>query len=175
MVECALMASLSSVLSLISIFRMPNGGSVTLACMSPIILISLRHGPIYGFLSGFILGIMQLVIHFQAPPSPFAASYFIVIALDYILAYMSPGISPIISAHINNRSAGILLGTIVCMLIRYIISVISGVIIWKELFPPQFPALAYSMFYNACYLIPETIITSIVCIYVYKYLPSLEK
>ena len=51
----AMCVALSFVLSLIVLFRMPQGGSVTPACMLPIIVFSYIYGWQYGIAAGAIL------------------------------------------------------------------------------------------------------------------------
>lgn len=42
--ECGILIALAAVLSLIKVFKLPWGGSITLLSMLPICLISIRHG-----------------------------------------------------------------------------------------------------------------------------------
>ena len=42
--ECSIMIALSAVLSIIPIFEMPYGGSITLASFLPIVIVAYRHG-----------------------------------------------------------------------------------------------------------------------------------
>ena len=48
MTEGAMMIALSTVLSMVKVFTMPYGGSVTLLSMLPLILMSFRHGTKWG-------------------------------------------------------------------------------------------------------------------------------
>ena len=50
LVECALMIAIGTILSMIKLIELPNGGSVTLLSMLPFILVSFRHGVKWGLL-----------------------------------------------------------------------------------------------------------------------------
>ncbi len=43
LVECALMIAMATVLSMFKLFTLPQGGSVTIASMVPLVLVSYRH------------------------------------------------------------------------------------------------------------------------------------
>ncbi|MBO4776807.1 MAG: energy-coupled thiamine transporter ThiT, partial [Lachnospiraceae bacterium] len=60
--ECALMLAVGIVLSLVKLIDLPYGGSVTVASMLPVILISYRHGVKYGLITGLAYGIIQQLL-----------------------------------------------------------------------------------------------------------------
>ena len=51
--ECAVMIALAFVLSCAKLYEMPLGGSITVASMLPIMLISIKYGTLYGLGSAF--------------------------------------------------------------------------------------------------------------------------
>ncbi len=59
--ECGILIALAAVLSLIKVFKLPWGGSITLLSMLPICLISIRHGVKTGLFSSFVYAVIQLV------------------------------------------------------------------------------------------------------------------
>src|SRR5213080_5243894 len=59
--EMASAVALSGALSLITIIMLPQGGSITLASMVPVLLFALRRGPKLGVIAGAILGLVVLV------------------------------------------------------------------------------------------------------------------
>ncbi|MBP5270198.1 MAG: energy-coupled thiamine transporter ThiT, partial [Clostridia bacterium] len=59
MVESAILIAIATVLSLIKIIQLPYGGSVTIAAMLPIIIISYRHGLGWGIASGLVYGVIR--------------------------------------------------------------------------------------------------------------------
>ena len=56
LVECALMVALSTILSFITIYKLPQGGDITAVSMMPLVLASFRHGPKWGVFTGFVYG-----------------------------------------------------------------------------------------------------------------------
>ena len=53
--------AISFVLSYIRLYKMPYGGSITLASMFPIILYSMIFGPVAGIIAGIAYGFLQLI------------------------------------------------------------------------------------------------------------------
>ena len=142
----ALCVALAFVLSCLTLYRMPNGGSVTPASMLPILVFAWIYGPIPGIAAGTMDGIMQLVqgayvIH----PMQFL--------LDYILPFAVLGIAGLFRKD-NQLPLGIVLGSAA----RFIIHVLSGVIYFASSAPAGQSPLLYSLGYNATYLVPELII-----------------
>ena len=60
--EAADMLAVATVLSLIKILDLPYGGSVTIACMLPVVIIAYRHGVKLGLLTGLVFGIIQQLL-----------------------------------------------------------------------------------------------------------------
>lgn len=146
----ALCISLAFVLSCLTLYRMPNGGSVTPASMLPILIFAWIYGPIPGIAAGTLDGIMQLVqgayvIH----PMQFL--------LDYILPFAVLGLAGLFRKE-NQLPFGILVGSVA----RFIIHVLSGVIYFASSAPAGQSPLLYSIIYNATYLVPELIICLVI-------------
>ena len=59
MVECAILIALATVLSLIKFVDLPYGGSITVASMLPIALISYRRGLGWGLGSALVYAVIQ--------------------------------------------------------------------------------------------------------------------
>ena len=96
--------ALSTVLSLLKIYQLPQGGSVTFGEMVPILLIALFYGPEMGFLTGFLFGIITLMIN------PYILQP-VQVLFDYPLPFMALGIV----GFFRNKW---LLGTIISILDR---------------------------------------------------------
>ena len=62
MTECAIMIALATILSLIKVFEMPWGGSITAASMLPLVIIGYRHGIKWGVLSSVIYSLIQMIL-----------------------------------------------------------------------------------------------------------------
>ncbi len=166
--ECAIMIALSTVLSLISLGKMPYGGSITLASMLPVVIISYRHGVKWGCASAGIVSVIQLLTgleNFSWIPREFIP-YLILILFDYILAFTVFGFSGIFKKWIKKQNLALMAGAFSAELCRYICHVISGVTIWRDISIPGNAALIYSLGYNATYMIPDAIILTLVSLYI---------
>ncbi len=151
LVMASLMIALSTVLSQVKIFRMPQGGSVTAGAMVPIILFAIIYGLKDGFFAACLYGVIQfllggIVIH---PAS---------MILDYILGYGMMGLAGIFHTPTKDVVRAIA-GGFVGALMRYIMLVLSGVFVWGSYAPEGMSVWRYSLGYNATYMIPEIIVT----------------
>ncbi len=163
LVECAMMIAMSTVLSIFfKIFTMPQGGSVTLASMAPLILVSYRHGLKWGLGTGFTHALLQMVIGFYAPPAGTFLAFVGVIALDYILAFTILGSAAFFGRPFKNRAVSAAVGTAAVTFLRFICSFLSGILIWGSFAPQGTPVWVYSLTYNGSYMLPEIIITTVV-------------
>ncbi len=157
--ECSIMIALSAVLSILKLFEMPYGGSITLASMLPIAVIAHRYGPKYGAGTALVASVIQLLLglknfsYFTSPESLIALGVF-----DYILAFGVFGLVGIFKGKIKNQSVAAVVGVFFASLLRYLCHVISGATVWAGLSIPTEAATLYSLSYNATYMIPETII-----------------
>ena len=164
--EAAIMLALATVLSIVKILELPYGGSVTVACMLPIIVISYRHGVKFGLLVAFVFGVIQQIIGFKTLSYVTTwQSVVAVIALDYIVAFTVIGLGGIFRK-VTNQAYGLLLGTFMVCALRFICHVISGATVWAGLSIPTNAALIYSIGYNATYMLPETIVTGAAAYYI---------
>ena len=84
--EMIIMIALSGALNLVKPLTLPQGGSVTLGAMIPVILFSLRRGHKLGILAGVIFGLVVLI------EEPFIYNPLQVL-LDYPLAFGSLGLA----------------------------------------------------------------------------------
>ena len=172
LVECALMIALGTVLANIKIFEMPNGGSITLLSMLPFILVSYRHGTKWGLFTGFVNSLLQMLLGFYAPPAPGLLPLVGMILLDYVLAFTLLGLAGAIAKPFKNRLVGVAVGTAAVCGIRFLCSFLSGVLIWGNL-SDGLPAWTYSLTYNGSYMLPETILTTVAAVLIYKAAPQL--
>lgn len=172
MVECALMIALGTVLSNIKIYTMPNGGSITLFSMLPFILVSFRHGVKWGLFTGFVNSLLQMLLGFWAPPTPGLLPLVGMILLDYVLAFMVLGLACVFAKPFKNRLVGVTVGTVAVCFGRFLCSFLSGVLIWGNL-SDGLPAWTYSLGYNASYMLPETVLTAVAAVLLYKAAPKL--
>ncbi|MBO7402490.1 MAG: energy-coupled thiamine transporter ThiT [Lachnospiraceae bacterium] len=164
--ESAIMVAIATVLSLIKLLDLPYGGSVTIACMLPIVIVAYRHGMKYGLFAGVVFGIIQQVLglHTLSYVTTWQ-SIVAVILLDYVIAFMVTGFGGLFRK-ISSQPRALLYGSLVVCALRYICHVISGATVWAGLSIPTNAALIYSLGYNATYMVPETIVTAVIAFYV---------
>lgn len=169
--EGGIMISLSILLSLIKIYQMPNGGSVTAGSMVPILLFALKWGLIPGITVGTAYGIIDFIIK----PSfyhPLQA------LLDYPIGYGILGIAGIFYAVKNKDKTSdivkIALGISLAVVGRMIAHVLSGVIFFAEYAGDMNPWL-YSIGYNASFLVPELLISVVIIVLIWRPLSSFIK
>ncbi|MDP2900237.1 MAG: energy-coupled thiamine transporter ThiT [Candidatus Bathyarchaeota archaeon] len=148
--EMAIMVALATVLSMIKIFNFPQGGSITLGSMIPILLISLRRGPKIGISTGAVYGLVQLVLDgYIGLYNPLS------LLLDYPIAFGALGLSGLIR---KPRLAGVYLG----ITGRFLAHFISGFAFFYMYAPPGMDPVIYSAVYNMAYILPEMVICGII-------------
>ncbi len=164
--ESAVMLALSTVLSILPLAQLPYGGSITVASMLPIVLISYRHGLLWGTGTGLVFGIIQQLLGLSN------LSYFTtwqsilaIILLDYLAAFAAAGLGGAFRRLPILQRDALLLGSLLAAVVRYACHVISGATVWAGLSIPTEAALAYSLAYNATYMVPEAIVLVLVAYY----------
>ena len=159
----AIMLALATVLSLVKIWQFPWGGSITLGSMLPIVLVSVVYGPLQGLFTAFLYSWIQFFLDLGAIMSwGLTEEMFIwTVILDYILPFTLIGIAGIFS---KKGFPGKLAGTCLAVTLRYASHVVSGAALWHSA-GKIWEGLTienewlYSLVYNACYMLPELIIT----------------
>ncbi len=168
LVESAILIALSTVLSLVKIYQMPLGGSVTLCSMLPVLLIGYKYGPKWGLLTGFTYGVIQLLIDLSAAlswgltPQALAASFI----FDYILAFSALGL-----AGIYGKGFGRFIGGLTtAVVLRFVFHVISGVTAFASWLPKEWGnhVFLYSLAYNGSFLLPDFLICLVVGLALYR-------
>jgi len=148
--EIIAMVALAGVLEYVSGFlplQMPEGGRVTLAAMVPILFVAARRGPRIGILAGIALGLVVLV------EEPFIY-HPVQVLLDYPLAFGALGLAGFF------RDSP-LLGVAVGIGGRFLCHFTSGLVFFATYAPAGMNPALYSAIYNAWYLIPELIVSSV--------------
>ncbi len=170
--DSAMLIAIGTVLSLFT-FQGPwlLGGGITVCSMLPLVMIAQRYGTKWGIFSSLIYSVLQIVIQLNnVQYAPTALSAAGVVVFDYILAYSVLGFSACFNNLIADRRKAIVLGIVVTFSGRFLCHFISGVLIWEALFPNElgWASPVWSLVYNASYMIPEIVITSIVAYLSYK-------
>lgn len=150
LVFSAVAIALAVVCSMIKLFEMPMGGSVTLLSMLFIVLIAYWYGPYVGIMTAVAYGLVQFVLEpiFYTLPQ---------MLLDYPLAFGALGIA----GFFHKKKWGLQIGYLAGVLGRFVFSVLSGVIFFASYAPEGMHPLVYAIAYNASYLLPEALITLI--------------
>ena len=147
----ALLIALATVLGQIKIFEMPQGGSVTLFSLLPIVVCGYLLGTRRGVMAGFCVGLINLIF------GPYVI-HPVQLLMDYPIAFGALGLSGLT----RNTKNGLTKGYIIGIIGRYICAVLSGVIFFGAYAPEGFNAWTWSLWYNLTYLAAEGILTIIV-------------
>lgn len=150
----AVLIALAMILSFIKIYHFPQGGSVTLAAMLPLLFISFAYGPAVGILAGFVYGVLHFIL------SPYIL-HPVQVLFDYPLPYMAMGLAGFFKDKYY-------LGTIVALMGRLFCHIVSGVVFFANYAPKGVNPLIYSIIYNGSYLLLDLII----CLLVIKILST---
>jgi len=172
--ESAMLIVIGTVLSLFT-FQGPwvLGGGITFCSMLPMVMITQRYGTKWGILSSFVYSLLQMLLginNVQYAPTALSAAG--IVFFDYILAYSVLGFSSCFNKVVKSRRKAIVLGITITFLARFVCHFISGVLIWEALFPNElgWAAPVWSLAYNASYMLPEMLITSVVAYLSYNHL-----
>ncbi len=195
LVISAVFIALASVLSVIQIFALPQGGGITLLSMLPIIVLAYRYGVKWGAVSALVYSVIQMFLGFSTVSAFFLPGddqqiwwkAILIVLLDYIVAYTCMCLGGVFRKS-TSASAALCLGSVVALSARYLVHTLSGAIFfgaWAEwwftdVFAGDFGAtvletysgfslaLFYSVIYNGLYMIPEIILTAIGAVIVGK-------
>ena len=198
LVKTSILLAIATVLSVVKLFSMPFGGTITPASMMPVILIAYIYGTKWGLFSAFIYGVLQMITGMNVVSAMFLPGEsqmvfwhaILVCVIDYLLAYMMLGFGGIFKNKFKNQSVSITIGTLFSMFMTYVMHIVSGYIFygaWAEWFFTQdgfysfgktivesfsgnLLSLIYSVIYNGLYMIPEIIITVVLTPVVYAIL-----
>jgi len=165
--ESAVCVGVAVVLSMITLFTMPLGGSVTPFAILPIITVSLRHGTKWGIATALVYSLTQLMLgmaNVLAVPVKNLQSIVLCAALDYVLAYTIIGFTGLITRRYQNKRVGLCVGVCVTGFGRLFCSFVSGVIIWAQYAPEGWNVALYSLAYNALWCVPDTVIVLAMCL-----------
>ena len=153
----AMCMALASVLSLIKLWAMPFGGSITLLSMLPLLLFAYC----YGVGPGLVLGALYGVLQFLLDGARFAALGAIPNLLDYPIAFGLLGLAGVFSK-LPNQKVGLSAGFLLGVAGRCLASFLSGVIFYAEYAPEGMNPAVYSIAYNGAYLLPECLLCIVV-------------
>lgn len=165
MIETSILIAAAYVLSLIKLWEMPLGGSITAVSMLPLVIIGMRRGPKWGFAGCLVYGLVDFVL---------GRKYSIHIASilgDYILAWGAMGVA----GFFWKKKNGIWYAIPAACMSRLLFVFLTGVTIWAEYTPDGWPVWLYSIVYNGSYIGIEMVLMFVVCAVLAKQLPRILK
>jgi len=152
LVYSAICLALAFVLSNVTIFRMPQGGSVTLASMLFIALIGYWFGIRAGLVAGITFGFLRWSnASFVLTP--------VQAILDYVVAYAALGFLSGVFSGRRFGSYGLYLGYLAGVTGTFFAQVASGIIFFYMYAPEGQHVFVYSAIYNLSHILPEVVIT----------------
>ena len=155
-----IMIALATVLSMITIVKMPLGGSLTPVSMLPICMIAIIYGTGWGMGTALAYALVQLIIDFSSALTwglsvPALVACFV---FDYLLAFSVLGFAGVFR---KKGAFGIVGGVVLACLLRYICHIISGGTVFAVWMPEEWNnPWVYAAAYNGIFMLPETILTS---------------
>lgn len=140
-VYAAVCIAMSFALSYLRIFKLPQGGSITIASLLPIALYSYIFGWKRGILCCIIYGLLQVL------QDPYVV-HPLQLALDYPIAFAFVGLSGIFKKYIKNMGLALITGLMIGLVVRYISHMLSGAVYFSSFAPEGFSAWAWGSLYN---------------------------
>lgn len=156
--EAGVAIAIAQVLSFITLFHMPQGGSIKAASLVPLMIFAYRWGGTRGIWAGVVYGVLHFLLGFKS------SIHYLSIILDYLVAYGAIGVC----GYFKDNITGLVSGSIVAIALRWFASVISGAVVFASYAPQGQNPWIYSMIYNASYMVPDGILNIIVLLFVYQ-------
>lgn len=149
MTRIGIALALATILHFIKLIDLPNGaGSINLGSMVPILVIAFIYGPEIGMLTGFLFGIIYLII------SPYII-HPIQVLFDYPLPFMAVGLA----GFFKNKS---LIGATFGMFLKFIFHFISGVVFFGEFAPKGWSPALYSFIINGSVVLGNLLVILVI-------------
>ena len=120
--EAGVAIAIAQVLSFITLFHMPQGGSIKAASMVPLMIFAYRWGGARGILAGVVYGILHFLLGFKS------SIHYLSIILDYLVAYGVIGVC----GYFKDNMTGLVSGSIVAIALRWFASVTSGAVVFAS-------------------------------------------
>ena len=153
MIEGALCVALFVVLSYLPLYRMPQGGSLTLDLV-PLIIFAWRRGAGWGCGAGTLAGVLHMMLGgFVVHP--------LQILLDFPLAYASMGLA-------GFRSIRKPMGLVLAGFSEAACHILSGVLFFSSYAPKGMNPWIYSTVYNLTFFLPKMLICGIATWIIWK-------
>lgn len=145
--------ALATILKMLRLYHFPQGGSITLGSMIPVLLIAFIYGPEVGCLTGFLYGVITLIL------DPYIL-HPIQVLFDYPLPFTALGLA----GFFKQRR---LVGVSIAILVRFLCHLISGIVFFGSFAPDGMSPVVYSLLVNG----PMIGIEGIICLVILAVLP----
>ena len=162
--QSAMMLALATLLSFFAVFHLPNGGSVTLGSMIPLLFVAYKFDWKRSLLVAFAYSLIQMISGFYAPPTQNLLSFIAVVLLDYVIAFGALGLAGLFYRTLLKKlpqSVSMVTSGVMTYAIRFICHFFSGILIWSFYAPAGQPVWLYSLVYNGSYMALEALISAI--------------
>ena len=156
--EAGVAIAIAQVLSFITLFHMPQGGSIKAAALVTLMIYAYRWGGKRGIFAGVVYGILHFILGFKS------SVHYLSIILDYLVAYGVIGVC----GYFKDSISGLITGSIVGIALRWAVSVTSGAVVFASYAPQGQNPWIYSMVYNASYMVPDGILNIVVLLFIYQ-------
>ncbi len=150
--------ALSFALSYVKIFSLPQGGSVTLASMLPLIIYAYVFGARKGVLAGVIYGVLQCLQNPQIYQP-------MQVILEYPVAFACLGLAGIVKNFnwLKTPLFKFIFGASVACIFRYVAHVIAGYYVFSSWAMEGYTALSWAIVYNLFVVAELAIILLVGC------------
>lgn len=145
--------ALATILKMLRLYHFPQGGSITLGSMIPVLLIAFIYGPEVGCLTGFLYGVITLIL------DPYIL-HPVQVLFDYPLPFTALGLA----GFFKQRR---LVGVSIAILVRFLCHLISGIVFFGSFAPEGMSPVVYSLLVNG----PMIGIEGIICLVILAVLP----
>ncbi|MCL2867122.1 MAG: energy-coupled thiamine transporter ThiT [Clostridia bacterium] len=156
--ECSLMLALAVILSLITVYQLPYGGSITLFSMVPILYVSFFYPLRWAALTAAAFVLLQMLFAFYPPPAQGIGMFAAVVMLDYLLAFGVLGFAGCFGRLLQGVKR-LLIGGSLALIGRFLCHFVSGIFVWGALAPEGQPVALYSFLYNGSFMLGEWLLT----------------
>lgn len=136
--QIGLVLAMATLLKVFRIYHLPQGGSITLGSMVPILLMALLHGPEIGCLIGFLYGLISFIL------SPYIL-HPVQVLFDYPLPFMALGLAGFFREKW-------LIGVVSALFGRFLCHFISGVVFFASYAPKTMSPVTYSLMINGIFM-----------------------
>jgi len=155
--EGAIFTAMAVILSLLPVYKLPQGGSLDLA-MLPIFIYCARWGFGAGMLMSFVFSLLQMFLE-----GGIAIGWQSIVG-DFIIAYSVLGVAGLF----HKLRYGFFMGTVAGSIARFLVHYVVGATIWAEYMPETFFDMTmttpwfYSALYNGAYMLPDMLLCLVI-------------